>query len=88
MTTNQKNRFLYYLNDLADRIEATKKDIADGAMADSPFYTSNFENISAYATRIRGYYEKRDGICLALNVMGYLVKWENNRPVDIVKMEE
>ena len=86
MDTALKNRFMHRLSLSTERIENLSKTIID--LASNPNGFCATEQISAYSVRLAECIAERNGICVALDLFGYHVKWENEKPVAIEEITE
>ena len=80
---NCKAEFLRRLQLLDENITITRTHIVEG-VTESKTYWYGPENIGTYANRLNGLIKQRDGICIALGILGLMVEWDGDHPVRIV----
>lgn len=84
MKDYQKTTLLDSLYTMETRIEILRHTIASIAK-DDHYTDSQGETIATYAARLNGLLQKRRGFCYALNILGYIIKWDGDHAVDITE---
>lgn len=80
---NQKDELLRRLRLIEENIIRARGRVVEG-VKDTETYFYAADNVGAYAARLNGLIQRRDGFCESLRVLGFRVTWDGEHPVDIV----